>query len=318
MVAAIFLSAVGLAPNFPTLAALVMVGGLGASAFHPQAAVIASSLSKRSSLSYSLFVTGGTIGFSLGPVFAVGVVGAFGLERSWVAAFPGLVMAALLIFWFSKVTPTTRSAQARPALAELRPVARTLGLLYSAVVLRSAVSFGFMIYLPIYLHQRGFSVRAGGGLLAAYLLSGGVGGFLGGWLSDRWGGRQVVLRSFIVATPLYFAFLLLPLGLGLACLILGSLALQASLPVNVVMGQQLSPRHSSTISSLLMGAAWGIGTLLVGPTGMLADARGLPMALACLTCLLPVGCVCGAALPDIRRPVPSVELLSPSAAIEQS
>ncbi len=318
LVAAVFLSAVGLAPNFAALVALMMIGGLGAAAFHPQAAVLASSLSKRSSLSYSFFVTGGTIGFSLGPVFAVGVVGAFGLERTWIAAAPGLVMAALLIFWFSRVPPVSPGTLVRPRLGELRPVARTLALLYGAVVLRSAVSFGFMTYLPIYLHQRGFSVRAGGGFLAAYLLSGGVGGFLGGWLADRWGGRQVVVRSFLVATPLYLAFLLLPLELGLGCLVFGSLALQTSLPVNVVMGQQLSPRHSSTISSLLMGAAWGIGTMMVGPTGWLADAKGLPFALTVLSCLLPVGCVCAASLPDIRRAAPSVELVSASTAVEGS
>jgi hypothetical protein len=35
-------------------------------------------------------VSGGTPGFALGPLFAVGVVGAVGLERTWIAALPGL------------------------------------------------------------------------------------------------------------------------------------------------------------------------------------------------------------------------------------
>jgi len=44
------------------------------------------------------------------------------------------------------------------------------------------------------------------------------------------------------------------------------LVLQASLPVNVVLGQELSPRHAGIISSLLMGAAWGLGAHVVQGT----------------------------------------------------
>jgi hypothetical protein len=78
------------------------------------------------------------------------------------------------------------------------------------------------------------------------------------------------------------------------------------------MGQELSPRHSSTISSLLMGAAWGLGALLVGPTGALADVHGIPTALACLATLLVVGLGCALSLPDVRRVRAAVELASPA------
>jgi nitrate/nitrite transporter NarK len=126
-----------------------------------------------------------------------------------------------------------------------------------------------------------------------------VGGFLGGWLAERIGGQRVQKWSFLAATPLYAGFLLLPIPLGLASLTLGSFALQTSLPVNVVLGQELSPRHSSTISSLLMGAAWGVGALLIGPIGMLGDRLGLPAALFALIGMNAVGLACVLALPDL-------------------
>jgi len=135
---------------------------------------------------------------------------------------------------------------------------------------------------------------------------------MGGWLSDRWGGRRVVVRSFVLAAPLYLAFLFLHDWRGLVCLVLGGFFLQSSLPVNVVMGQELSPRHSSTISSLLMGAAWGVGALLIGPIGALADARGLHAALLTLTALLGVGLLCALALPDVRRHAVPVDLAEPA------
>ena len=191
-------------------------------------------------------------------------------------------------------------------------VLRPLALLYFVVVCRSAVSYGFMTFLPLYLNGRGWSVADAGAILTAHLTLGALGGFLGGWLSDRWGGRRVVVRSFLLAAPLYVAFLYLPDWRGLACLILGGFFLQASLPVNVVMGQELSPEHSSTIASLLMGFAWGVGALLIPAIGALADARGLHEALLVLASLLGVGLLCGLALPGPRRHPAPVDLAAPA------
>jgi FSR family fosmidomycin resistance protein-like MFS transporter len=276
---------------------MLMLGGLGVSAFHPQAAVLAGELGKQRGLAMSVFITGGTLGFSLGPLLAVTVAGRFGIQNTWIAAVPGLIVAILLTVWFGRVLPHARHVGARPRIAELRPVLRPLSLLYAAVVCRSAVSYGFMTFLPLHLHARGYPIQMGGVLTTAYLALGALGGFLGGWLADRWGGRRVVIASFLGATPLYFGFLMLPDVPGLVSLVVGSFVLQSSLPVNVVLGQELSPRHSSVISSLLMGAAWGVGALLIGPIGALADHNGLRPALTVLAGLLGLGLVCALALP---------------------
>jgi FSR family fosmidomycin resistance protein-like MFS transporter len=312
LVAALFLSGIGVAPTFSALLALLTLGGLGVAAFHPQAAALSREVSPRPAMGMAIFVTGGTLGFALGPLLAVGVVGAFGLERTWIAALPGLVVAGLLLGWFARVRPRTHDPAARPRLAALRPVLRPLTLLYFVVVCRSAVSYGFMTFLPIYLNRLGWSVSQGGAMLTVHLVFGALGGFLGGWLADRWGGRRVVVRSFVLAAPLYVAFLFLPDWRGLVCLVLGGFFLQSSLPVNVVMGQELSPQHSSTISSLLMGAAWGVGALLIGPIGALADARGLHAALLTLAGLLGVGLLCALALPDVRRHAAPVDIAEPA------
>src|SRR5262249_25597495 len=72
----------------------------------------------------------------------------------------------------------------------------------------------------------------------------------------------------------------------------GCLLLRASLPVNGVLGQELSPRHAGIISSLLMGAAWGLGAIILYPIGALADHAGLEVALAALSSLILVGFTC--------------------------
>jgi FSR family fosmidomycin resistance protein-like MFS transporter len=304
LVAAVFMSGLGMAPSYAVLVSLLMLAGLGVAAFHPQAAVLASDVSPRRNLSMAFFVTGGTIGFSVGPMFAVGVVSAFGLERTWVAAIPGLLASALLLAWFARVAPRPRHEVRRVPLRELKPVMRPLTLLYVSTVSRSVVSYGFMTFLPLYLSARGYSLSQSGAALSLYLLMGAVGGFFGGWLSDRVGGHRVLVASFLAAAPLYVAFLVLPDAIGIPSLILGSFVLQSSLPVNVVLGQELSPEHSSTISSLMMGAAWGMGALIIGPIGALADRSGLHAALSVLSGMLLLGFACAAMLPkgDARAP----------------
>lgn len=305
LTAAVFMSGLGLAPSYAALVALLMLAGLGVAAFHPEAAVLASDVSPRRNLSMAVFVTGGTIGFSLGPMFAVAVVSAFGLERTWVAAIPGLLASALLLAWFARVTPRPRHLVKAPPLRALRPVMRPLSLLYFATVSRSVVSYGFMTFLPLYLSARGYGLSQSGATLSLYLLAGALGGFFGGLVSDRIGGHRILVASFLMAMPLYIAFLVLPDSLGIPCLILGSFVLQSSLPVNVVLGQELAPEHSSTVSSLLMGAAWGMGALIIGPIGVLADRSGIHAGLTALSGMLLLGLACAAMLPrvPVRAPI---------------
>jgi hypothetical protein len=61
-----------------------------------------------------------------------------------------------------------------------------------------------------------------------------------------------------------------------------------------------------------MGAAWGVGALLIGPVGALADARGLHAALLTLAGLLAVGLLCALALPDVRRHAAPVDMAEPA------
>lgn len=307
LTAAVFMSGLGLAPNYATLLALLLLAGLGVAAFHPQAAVLASQVSPRRNVPMAYFITGGTIGFSIGPIFAVAVVSAFGLERTWVAVIPGLLASGLMVAWFMRVPPRPRHEAKRVPLRALRPVMRPLTLLYFSTVSRSTVSYGFMTFLPLYLSARGYTLSESGMMLSLYLVLGAIGGFFGGWLSDRIGGHRVIVLSFLLAAPLYFAFLVLPDALGLPCVILGSFVLQSSLPVNVVLGQELSPQHSSTISSLLMGAAWGMGALIIGPIGAFADHYGLRAALTVLSGMLIVGLTCAVMLPGVRRGAPIAE-----------
>ena len=60
---------------------------------------------------------------------------------------------------------------------------------------------------------------------------------------------------------------------------IGGFLLQSTLPVNVTFGQMIAPISAATVSSLMMGFAWGTGGLSVPFVGMLADRIGIESAL---------------------------------------
>ena len=72
-----------------------------------------------------------------------------------------------------------------------------------------------------------------------------------------------------------------------ALVAVGGLLLQSTLPINVTFGQQIAPVSAATVSSLMMGFAWGVGSLLAPVVGVVGDAWGLNVALS-ITSVVPI------------------------------
>lgn len=273
VVAVCVLSLVGLATSRGMLAAILLVGGLGGAAFHPPAAALAHRLGgERRGLAMSVYITGGTLGFALGPLLFAPVAERYGIEMTPWLAIPGLAVVA---FFLRRVPPIPLHPSARKGFSALRPYAKPLTLLYTIVVLRTFTSLGFATFVPVMLTRRGLTVGEAGAVVALYLFGSGLGGFFGGPAADRFGARKVIALSLIASCPFLFAA---PFMTGIPFIVLlavGGLFLQSTLPVNVTFGQSLAPVSAATVSSLMMGFAWGTGGLSVPIVGLIADRIGI-------------------------------------------
>ncbi|HEY7059260.1 MAG TPA: MFS transporter, partial [Vicinamibacterales bacterium] len=273
VVSVMVLSLIGVAPTVHWLAAILIAGGLGAAAFHPPAAALAHRLGgSRPGLAMSVHITGGTLGFSLGPLMFAPAAQHFGLTWTPVLALPGLLV---VLFFLTRVPAIAPHPHDRGGFRALRPYARPLGLLYAIVVLRTLASLSFATFVPVMLTRRGISVGQAGAVVAIYLFASGIGGFFGGPAADRFGPRRVIAWSLVVATPFLAAATLLSGWMFVAIFAIGGLFLQSTLPVNVTFGQSLAPVSAATVSSLMMGFAWGMGGFSVPFVGMLADRIGI-------------------------------------------
>ncbi|MBI4265537.1 MAG: MFS transporter [Acidobacteria bacterium] len=293
------LTLVGLSTSAWMAAAILIAGGLGGAAFHPPAAALVHRLGgERKGLAMSFHITGGSLGFSLGPLVFAPFAERYGLHWTPLLMVPAL---ALLAVFLPRVPPIEHVGDhhERGGVAALRPYAKPLALLYAIVVLRTLAALSFATFMPVMLTRRGMSVAAAGSAVAVFLFASSVGGFLGGPLADRWGARRVIVWSLVASVPFLAVAPTLSGWAFVAVVSAGGFLLQSTLPVNVTFGQMIAPISAATVSSLMMGFAWGTGGLSVPFVGLLADRIGIeytlvamaftPLAAALLAAPLPAG-----------------------------
>jgi FSR family fosmidomycin resistance protein-like MFS transporter len=279
LVAVIVLSLIGLATTPTTLGVILVLGGLGGAAFHPPAAALVYRLADhRKGLAMSAHLSGGSLGFAFAPVLFAPFIAYLGLRYSPLIMIPGLVA---LSWTLRQVPPMELPAKhERSTWKTLRPAAVPLTLLYFTIVLRTATTYGFMTFTPTLLTRQGYTIAEASGAVSLYLFASGIGGFLGGPLADRVGARRVIVWTLIAAVPfMALAPHLPPLGFT-AMLAIGGLLLQSTLPISVTFAQSFVKGGAATVSSLMMGFAWGMGSLTVPLIGIGADRYGIQPTLA--------------------------------------
>lgn len=279
LLAVIVLSLIGLATSPLTLGVILVLGGLGGAAFHPPAAALVYKMADhRKGLAMSAHLSGGSLGFAAAPVLFAPFVASMGLGYSPLIMLPGILALAFTL----RQTPAMSRPKSheRSTWTTLRPAAVPLSLLYFTIVLRTATTYGFMTFTPTLLTQQGFSIGGASAAVSLYLFASGIGGLVGGPLADRIGARKVILWSLIIAVPfMAVAPHLPPLGFT-AMLAIGGLLLQSTLPISVTFAQTFVRGGAATVSSLMMGFAWGMGSLTVPLIGMGADRFGIKPTLA--------------------------------------
>ena len=306
------LSLTGLATTPEALALILIVGGLGAAAFHPPAAALAHRLGgDHPGLAMSVYITGGTLGFSLGPLMFAPFAERFGLNWSPLLAIPGLIVVA---FFLTRVPSMPLHPSAGGGLRTLAPYAKPLALLYTIVVLRTLTAISFSTFIPVMLTRRGLSVSQAGTAVALYLFASGVGGFFGGPTADRFGAKKVIALSLVLATPFLFAAPFLSGWSFVALLAIGGFFLQSTLPVNVTFAQAIAPVSAATVSSIMMGFGWGTGGLSVPFVGMIADRIGIEPTLSGLALVPLAAAACALPLPArgrVRTPARPADVVVP-------
>ena len=305
-VTAVGIGLTGLAPSFPVFLALVVVGGLGVSAFHPQGyKLVGVYAGARPAVATSWFLVGGNVGVAIGPIAGTAAAVAFGPSGTAALIPAGLLMAGALLWLVPRWTRAPRVAPVAPAagagtivteapaappapvppptVAGLSLTRRTWAIvtLVAIVALRSTVSGVLTSFVPLYyVDVVGAPATEGSRVLAGMLLIGAVGTVVGGYLAERAGRMPVLAVSLALTLPLVLLFLALPPGSAqaVAALWAAGAMLTASFSLTVVLAQELWFERRALASGVIVGFAFGLGGLLVPLFGVVADRQGLTAA----------------------------------------
>ncbi|RIK47341.1 MAG: hypothetical protein DCC58_00055 [Chloroflexi bacterium] len=247
-VAAVSLSSIGLAPNIAVVLMLLFVSGLASATFHaPAVALVGEFGGNRMGRAMSIFMAGGEVSRTVGPLLITGAIALLTLEGSFVVMVVGLAASVILY-----LTLDTRAADARRLSApkfDLRPLLRArrkpiAGILGFTIVTGIA-TMPFHYFLVKFLVEQGHSVWYGGIALSTLFASGIVGGLIGGTLSDRYGRQWVLGLSVGLAPPLLYLYLLLEDG---------SIAVLTLLFVTGISSPRASPPSGSASSPTPLGS----------------------------------------------------------------
>ena len=279
MLAGVGIGAAAVSPAYPLVLLLVLVGGLGIAAFHPEGAKFATYASGRKRASgMSYFNVGGNTGYALGA-FATGqLVVSFGLVGGLLAMVPVLVVSLALV-------------RAVPYLSGLKPETpvpvggsedgqrRGMALLAVVIALRSIPWFALLAFVPLWVISLGHSKADGNRLLFAMLLAGAAGTLVIGPIADRIGYRRTLTITQALIPPLMLTFVFLGGVVGALALMLVGVCVVGTFGVTMVLAQLYLPRHIGMASGLSVGLTMGIGGIAAVALGAIADAVDLKTAL---------------------------------------
>ena len=281
----------GLSPNYGVLLLLVVLGGLGVAAFHPEGFKTAHFfIGQKKASGMSIFAVGGNLGFALGPFTLALMVTHFSLTGTLFYCLPGFFMACFLLFLLPSWRYPAPVEQKETASINPKSLASygKLTILILIVTMRSWIQMGLVTFIPFYYinYLKGESLLAGK-MVTTFLISGTIGTLLGARLADRWGHKFFLTLTMLLMIPLLILFLQVQGWGAFVVLALSGFVLIASFSVTVVMAQDLLPGKLGMASGLMVGFAIGTGGLGVTLLGLVADIWGVPTALQTMT-VMPI------------------------------
>jgi FSR family fosmidomycin resistance protein-like MFS transporter len=276
---AVFMSLTGAAPSYGVAALLLTLVGLSHASYHaPAPAMIARVSGERVGAGMSFFMTGGELGRALGPILIVALVQWAGLERSYLAALPGLVFSAVLVWLVGPIQRAETPVEHADLRAILRERRGPLLLLLAFVWTRALLVGSLGVFTPTYLTTRDFSLTQAAAGYAVLELAGAAGAMAGGTVSDRLGRRRTLLLGQSLSVPCFFAMAFGPDWLIFPLLILTGLVVFSGTPVALATLQEWLPEARSLAGGLYFSlnyVATGLAAVLFG---VLADAVGVQAA----------------------------------------
>ncbi|MEG6584572.1 MFS transporter [Dendrosporobacter sp. 1207_IL3150] len=288
-ISAVFICFGALSSTPVMLFSSVALAGLATSLFHPLGSSLIGRTTNHSnkSISMSIFVGGGNLGYALAPVIVIYLIASYGIEYLPWLVLPSIVITtAYYITGLHKVNLTINRESFTND--ERWYKSKSIIKLNLVMALRSWPQVAIPTFLPVMLSLQGYEPTLAGNMLTIFLLSGAIGGLIGGYCGDKFGYKNCIIGALIFGLIPTYMFLsteglhwIIWISLGLC-----GAALQSMVPSSIIWAQHIMPKNAAMASGMMLGLSFGLGGVGTAVTGILADLIGLKLAL--LATLVPL------------------------------
>ncbi|WP_407400374.1 MFS transporter [Anaerovibrio sp.] len=300
------LGSVAFIHDYTLIFVAVTLMGIGNAIFHPEAARMVNGLSEgNKALSMSIFSTGGSAGFCIGPILGASLATIWGMDA--LIFFGGfcIIMSSIIAFLMPRMRRMVKhiaKQQANDEADNKENDWNAFSRLTIFVIVRAALYTSLTTFLPLYcvniLNQ---SEAVGSVTITVLAMVGIFTNWMGGYAADRWGNSFVLRISMTVMGLALLAFNFNH-NLALLYVIVGcaGFALYACVGPMVVLGQTYLKKNIGMASGVTLGIGFSAGGVIAPMLGWVADTHGLEYVFYILPLFALTGLLTTFVLKDVK------------------
>jgi FSR family fosmidomycin resistance protein-like MFS transporter len=290
-VTGIMMSVLGITPGYWMMGLFLIIAGLSSAGFHATAPVMISTLSGRSlGRGMGFWMVGGEIGRALGPIVVAVVIRFLDMQGiAWL--IPGGLITSIIIYMRLRDIPDRRPGIAvdlswAAAIRSMRPILLPMiGILVARTILVPALS----TYLPTYLTDEGAEIWFAGISLSLFEITGILGAFIGGSVSDRFGRKRIWAISMLVASILTLLFVATDGWLQILLQTILGLAAHSTTPIVMAIVLESVPEYQAMANGIYFAVSFLLRSGAVLIIGALGDRFGLGLAFQISSIIMLLG-----------------------------
>ncbi|WP_273702324.1 MFS transporter, partial [Acetomicrobium sp.] len=282
-----------LIPSSPSYAlAFFFVGlwAIGSATFHPQGqgSVGHVSSSRNLSFSFSIFSMGGILASALSPLYGAYLYQRLGEAFMPIATSLPVLLYAVLVFKFLPSIPSKEISRRSDNTKGLKFILHSIKITFAPLcvaVIRDTSIQGIQFFMPIAIAIKGGTIGDVGKVLFIIMIARSISPLIGGYIADRTSKSSIIFLCMALGGALLIPAALLKGVISILLFTLGAALIEATTPITGAISQEWMPESRAMASSIVMGFAWGLGSLLIPPLGIIGDHLGITWALTVIGAL---------------------------------
>lgn len=276
---------ISFSPSFHYLVGALIILGVFAGFYHPSSisALTTHFPANQRGKVVNLHMLGGGFGFAIGPL--IGAVIASRLNWHFAYLFLGLpaLVAAVLAFTRLKLTPVKLSRDLSASQAKGQKIGvwqvfkPAIGVIAISVVMQ-LISIPLMSFVSLFLVDVHHLSDTAGSMWVTIIRFGGLAGnIIGGWLTDKWGRRNMIFLILVMLGPVILLITKLPFGFGLGAILIlfGWLMTMRETTTQTILMDNSPPELRATIVGIYFSIGQQGSSIIQPVAGNYMDTIGI-------------------------------------------